>query len=231
MQYIIIIAILIFLLILLAILFDFNLKKIKELGNDKVLDEMVRRFPSNKQICQYILNKLGNNHTKIKENKDSKTSLYLIFNDTISIANINDTYTRVQTIAHECLHSIQNKKILWFNFIFSNICIITYLAVFILTILGIIKNGMLWIAIILILTLISYIIRSYLEMDAMIKARYLAKEYMEKNKLTSQGNINIILKNYDKLNDLGIKAICFALISKEIVKITLYCLICFIKIG
>ena len=45
--------------------------------SNKVLDEMVRRFPSNLQICQYILNKLGNNHTKIKEEKESKTSLYL----------------------------------------------------------------------------------------------------------------------------------------------------------
>ena len=104
MQYIIIIVILVAVLALLAIIASFNLKRIKKLGHDKVLDELVRRFPSNIQICQYILNKLGNKHTKIKEAKDSQTSLYLVANDTISIANINDTYTRVQTIAHECLH-------------------------------------------------------------------------------------------------------------------------------
>ena len=149
MQYIIIIVILIAVLALLAIVASFDLKKIKKLGNDKVLDELVRRFPSNIQICQYILNKLGNKHTKIKEAKDSQTSLYLIANDTISIANINNTYTRVQTIAHECLHSMQSKKMLWFNFIYSNIFIIAYLAIIILTLTKIIKNGMLFVAILL----------------------------------------------------------------------------------
>lgn len=230
MQYIIIIATLILMLVILAILSDFNLKKIKELGNDKVLDEMVRRFPSNKQICQYILNKLGNNHTKIKENTENETSLYLIFNDTISIANISNTYTRVQTIAHECLHSIQDKKILWFNFIYSNICIIAYILIYALTIFGVIKNGMLFLGILLIMTIIFYFVRSYLEMEAMIKARYLAKEYIESNKLTSKGNIEIIVKQYDKLNNLGVKATCYSLLSKEIIKIILYCLICFIFI-
>ena len=37
-------------------------------------------------------------------------SLYIVATNTILISNIKDTFTRVQTIAHECLHSIQNKK-------------------------------------------------------------------------------------------------------------------------
>lgn len=230
MQYIIVIAILVIVLITLAIVSSFNLKKIKQLGNDKVLDEMVRRFPSNIQICQYILKKIGNNHTKIKEEKESETSLYLIANDTISIANINNTYTRVQTIAHECLHSIQDKKMLWFNFIYSNIFIISYIAIIICTIFGVIKNGIFWNAVILIMTIVFYFIRSMLEIDAMLKARYLAKEYMEENKLTSKGNIEIIVKEYDKLNDLGVKATCYLLISGQIVKIIVYSIICIIFI-
>ena len=195
-----------------------------------MLDEMVRRFPSNIQICQYILKKIGNNHTKIKEEKESETSLYLIANDTISIANINNTYTRVQTIAHECLHSIQDKKMLWFNFIYSNIFIISYIAIIICTIFGVIKNGIFWNAVILIMTIVFYFIRSMLEIDAMLKARYLAKEYMEENKLTSKGNIEIIVKEYDKLNDLGVKATCYLLISGQIVKIIVYSIICIIFI-
>ena len=184
MQYIIIIVILVAVLALLAIIASFNLKKIKELGHDKVLDELVRRFPSNIQICQYILNKLGNKHTKIKEAKDSQTSLYLVANDTISIANINDTYTRVQTIAHECLHSMQSKKMLWFNFVYSNIFIIAYLAIIVLTITKVITNGMLFVSILLIMTIIYFFIRSILEIDAMLNAKYLAKEYIVENKLT-----------------------------------------------
>ena len=226
MQYIIIIVILIAVLALLAIIASFNLKKLKKLGNDKVLDELVRRFPSNIQICQYILNKLGNKHTKIKEAKNSQTSLYLIANDTISIANINNTYTRVQTIAHECLHSMQSKKMLWFNFIFSNIFIIAYLVVIILTITKIIKNGMMFIAILLIMTIIYFFIRAILEIDAMLNAKYLAKEYIEENKLTSRGNIDIIVKKYTKINDLGVKATCYFLSFTQITKIIMYCAVC-----
>ena len=228
MQYIILIAILVIVLITLAIISSFNLKKIKQRGNDKVLDEMVRRFPSNIQICQYILKKIGNNHTKIKEEKESETSLYLIANDTISIANINNTYTRVQTIAHECLHSIQDKKMLWFNFIYSNIFIVSYIVIIICTIFGVIKNGMFWNAVILIMTIVFYFIRSMLEIDAMLKARYLAKEYMEENKLTSKGNIEIIVKEYDKLNDLGVKATCYSLLSSQLVKIIVYNIVCMV---
>lgn len=228
MQYLVLSAILVIILVLLAIITNFNLKKIKVMGNDKVLDEMVRRFPSNIQICQYILKKLGNNHTKIKEEKESETSLYLIANDTISIANINNTYTRIQTIAHECLHSIQNKKMLWFNFIYSNIFIISYIAIIICTIFGVIKNGMFWNAVILVMTIVFYFIRSMLEIDAMLKARYLAKEYMEENKLTSKGNIEIIVKEYDKLNDLGVKATCYSLLSGQLVKIIVYNIVCMV---
>lgn len=228
MQYIIIVAILVIVLVVLGIICSFNLKKIKQIGNDKVLDELVRRFPSNIQICQYILKKIGNNHTKIKEEKESETSLYLIANDTISIANINDTYTRVQTIAHECLHSIQDKKMLWFNFIYSNIFILSYIIIVLCTIFGVIKNGMFWNVILLVMTIIFYFIRSMLEIDAMLKAKFLAKEYMEENKLTSKGNIEIIVKEYDKLNNLGVKATCFSLLFSQVVKIIIYNVVCIV---
>ena len=231
MQYIIIIVILVAVLALLAIIASFNFKKIKELGHDKVLDELVRRFPSNIQICQYILNKLGNKHTKIKEAKDSQTSLYLVANDTISIANINDTYTRVQTIAHECLHSMQSKKMLWFNFVYSNIFIIAYLAIIVLTISKVITNGMLFVSILLIMTIIYFFIRSILEIDAMLNAKYLAKEYIVENKLTSKGNLEIIMKKYTEINDLGVKATCFSLLLTQTIKIIIYCAICAIFIA
>ncbi len=230
MQYIILCMVLIATIIILALITNFNIKKIKELGNDKVLDELVKRFPSNIEICEYMLNKLQNKHTKIVEKKDSQANLYLIINDTISIANIDNTYTRVQTIAHECLHSIQNKVMLWFNFIYSNIHIILYLIIVLLTIFGVIKNGLFWITILTIMALIFYFVRSELEIDAMLKARFLAKEYIQQNKLTSEGNIELIIKKYDKLNDLGVKATCFTLISGQLIKIAIYCIICFFVI-
>ena len=103
-----------FVIIVVYLVFEVNMKKIKKEGNNKKLDELESRFPENEEICKTILKKLGNEKVKIKENEDkeNKTSLYVAISDTIFIANIKDTYTRIQTIAHECLHSIQNKRTL-----------------------------------------------------------------------------------------------------------------------
>ena len=48
---------------------------------------------------------------------------------------------------------------------------------------------MMFIAIFLILSLIYYAVRVFLENDAMIKARYLAKSYMEEKRLSSKEEI------------------------------------------
>ena len=82
-------------------------KKSKKIAENKELDELSNSFPENIEICKSILDKLGNSDVQIKEEKESKTSLYIVVNNTISIANIRDSYTRIQTIAHECIHSIQ----------------------------------------------------------------------------------------------------------------------------
>ena len=129
---------------------------------------------------------------------------------------------RVQTIAHECLHSIQNKKILLFNFIYSNIYIIYFLAVLILTIFGKITHTALQTNILMILGFIYYIIRSYLETDAMIKAEYLAKEYMEETDKLTKEEIEIIIKNYKKVNQKGIQIVNFSLLISVISKVVIY---------
>ena len=120
---------------------------------------------------------------------------------------------------------------LWFNFIYSNIFIIAYLAIIILTLTKIIKNGMLFVSILLIMTIIYFFTRSILEIDAMLNAKYLAKEYIEENKLTSKGNIEIIVKKYTEINDLGIKATCYSLLLTQIIKIIIYCAVCAIFIA
>ncbi len=98
-------------------------------------------------------------------------SLYIVATNTILISNIKDTFTRVQTIAHECLHSIQNiKRMVMFNYIYSNIYIIYFIVLLVLALFGKIKNMLLHVSILTILGFIYYIIRSYLETDAMIKS-------------------------------------------------------------
>lgn len=226
MDFIVISLICIIFLILLAIILEFNIKKVKELGENKELNDITKDFPENIEICNCILKKLNNTTVKVKEDKDSKTSLYVVVGDTITIANIRDSYTRIQTIAHECVHSIQNKKMLWFNFIYTNLYIIYFLAIILLTLFKVIHNLHIFLCVLIIGGMIQYFIRSMLETEAMIKARYIAKEYMEETKICSKEICDEIVEQYDKLNNAGIKLVNYDILLKDIIKIIVYCLIC-----
>ena len=99
-------------------------------------------------------------------------------------------------------------------------------------ILGILKflpNKMIFLIILIIGGYIYYFIRSYLENDAMIKARFLAKEYIEQKKLISKEEIDEIVKGFDELNNIGIKAINYKLFLNTIIKVIIFCLICIIR--
>lgn len=216
------------LLIILGIIFELNVKKIKEIGENKELDNLTKAFPDNIEICNKILDKLGNKNVKIKEDKESKTSLYVVINNTITIANIKDSFTRIQTIAHECIHSTQSKKMLWFNFIFTNIYILYFLIIVILALLKVNVDETLLLAILILMGSVQYCIRSMLETDAMIKARFVAKEYLEEEQICSKEQINIIVNEYDKLNNMGIKLVNFDIIARNIVKVIIYSLLCLI---
>lgn len=216
------------LLIILGIIFELNVKKIKEIGENKELDNLTKAFPDNIEICNKILDKLGNKNVKIKEDKESKTSLYVVINNTITIANIKDSFTRIQTIAHECIHSTQSKKMIWFNFIFTNIYILYFLIIVILALLKVNVDEMLLLAILILMGSVQYCIRSMLETDAMIKARFVAKEYLEEEQICSKEQINIIVNEYDKLNNMGIKLVNFDIIARNIVKVIIYSLLCLI---
>ena len=216
------------LLIILGIIFELNVKKIKEIGENKELDNLTKAFPDNIEICNKILDKLGNKNVKIKEDKESKTSLYVVINNTITIANIKDSFTRIQTIAHECIHSTQSKKMIWFNFIFTNIYILYFLIIVILALLKVNVDETLLLAILILMGSVQYCIRSMLETDAMIKARFVAKEYLEEEQICSKEQINIIVNEYDKLNNMGIKLVNFDIIARNIVKVIIYSLLCLI---
>ena len=107
----------------------------------------------------------------------------------------------------------------------SNIYIIYFLAVLILTIFGKIKHTALQINILIILGFIYYIIRSYLETDAMTRAPYIAKEYMQKNGTLSKEEIKTVITNYEVLNKIGIPMTNFALLTKMFSKVMIYCVI------
>lgn len=222
-----------------------NIKKIKELGYDKNLNNIANKFPANKEICESILEKLDNKTVKIEENTESKASLYIAATNKIIIANIKDTFTRIQTIAHECLHSVQNRKILLFNFIFSNIYILYFIISLILILFNVGKEYFnIYIQVYVLLTLIYIGIRMYLENEAMSKAIYVAKEYMEEYK-NSQNlkqeeknnskkieikdeDINKLVKGFDEINKIGIPFTNFYLITLCLLKIIILCIIALI---
>ena len=227
MEFIILIFFLMIICLITRYIFDVNLKKLKQLAENKELDEIVEKYPKNADICKEYLKKLNNEEVKIEENKDSNSTLYLVMSNKIFIANLKNNYTRIQTIAHECLHSIQSKKMLWFNFIFSNVYILYFLIICILAIFKMLPFNMLFLSIFLIFGMLYYAVRIYLENDAMTKARFLAKEYMQEKDISSQEEIDKVIQKYDEINDIGIKATNYQFFQNIVIK-TIILLIIFI---
>ena len=230
MGHMIILAILIITVILVKIIFKINEKEIKNIAeNNKELDEIVKKYPSNIEICKSILKKLNNEKVKIQEDKEANNCLYIAVSDKILIANMRESFTRIQTIAHECLHSVQDRRILLFNFIYSCFYVTLFYVAILLGIFKLIQSKILFITIYIIFSYIYYFVRSYLENDAMIKARFLAKEYMEDVKISDKKEIEKIVSEYDKLNNLGIKTVNYSLFTNTIFRTIILALIFLIR--
>lgn len=231
MEFIIVAIIVVISLIIIKIIFDVNYKKIKEITQDeksKQLDELTKKYPENEQICKWYLKKLNNENVEIEVNEGKENCLYIALTNKILIANVRNSYTRIQTIAHECLHSVQGKKILMSNFLFSNIYLLYFLLISVFSIFKILPYKMLFLVILVFLSMIYLLIRNFLENDAMIKARYLSKEYMENVKISTQEEIELIISQYDKINPYGIKATNYHLFLNSCIKILLFLIICII---
>ena len=135
---------------------------------------------------------------------------------------MKNNYSRIQTIAHECLHSCQDRTLLLFNFIFSNINMIYFFVISILTVFKVINNQMLQIAILMLFTLIKFSVRSFLEIDAMTRSKFLAKEYMEKKNLCTQDEKKTLLKEYEKINKIGIPFVIDNLLTSGLLSVLIY---------
>lgn len=222
MIYVWIIGICFVILLFLKVILGVNVKQIKELAKNQELDNLTNLFPENIQIARSMLKMLDNTNVKIEEEKESKTCLYLISSNKIIIANIADTYTRIQTIAHECLHSVQDKKLLWTQYLISNCYLFYFVIIIALSIFHVIVNPLIYILILAIIGMIQYIIKSILEMDAMIKAKYLAKQYLKENNIGNKEERKKLIQAYDELNKPGIPAVNYTLIRSVIIKIMIY---------
>lgn len=226
MELLIILIIIIITQIILKIVLKTNKKEIMKIAENESLNARTQELPNNVVICKEILKKLNNEKVKVEE-EEKTNCFYFIATDKIILNKDKKFFTRIQTIAHECVHSIQNKNVLWFNYIFTNLLNLFWLVITILTVVGVIKNYILFVSIMLILAMVFYVIRSYLEIEAMTKAKYIAKEYLEEHNVKETKKI---IEEYEKINNIGIKYTCYKLISSKLYLIILYIIICLIKL-
>lgn len=226
MELLIILIIIIITQIILKIVLKTNKKEIMKIAENESLNARTQELPNNVVICKEILKKLNNEKVKVEE-EERTNCFYFIATDKIILNKDKKFFTRIQTIAHECVHSIQNKNVLWFNYIFTNLLNLFWLVITILTVVGVIKNYILFVSIMLILAMVFYVIRSYLEIEAMTKAKYIAKEYLEEHNVKETKKIT---EEYEKINNIGIKYTCYKLISSKLYLIILYIIICLIKL-
>ena len=204
MEAIVVVALMLVSIVLFKFIFKIDFKKIEPLKENKELEELTDKFPENVQVAKEMLEMLGNSKVKIEEAKNTQTSLYIAVTDKISIADMKNNYARIQTIAHECLHSVQDRRLLLFNFIFSNIIILYWLTIAILTITKVIQNTFVPMFVLLLLTTIKFAVRGFLEIDAMTKSRYLAEKYNKSKNIITEKETEQLLERYDEINKLGV---------------------------
>ena len=192
-------------IIIIYSMMKLNIKESEKIALDEELNLIAKKIPENIEICKTILKELGNETTKIEEDEKSDATLYIAIQDKISIGNTHGSFTRIQTMAHECLHSIQDKKMLLFNFIYSNIYLLYFIITCIFVIIKKMNNVMLYSNIFLILSFIYYVVRVFLENDAMIKAEFIADEYIDKQKEVSEEEKQKLFNGFKKLNKQLIK--------------------------
>lgn len=212
-------------LILLKFFLNIDFKTIKklEIRSSEDLEKISNKFLTDEQICKDILEKLKNNsNVKIKNEPEYTSCLYTVFNNTITIGKFKQNYMKLQTIAHECIHSCQSKITLWANFILTNIYLIYFVVITILTFFNKLPYTNVHAIILIFLSFIQYVIRNTLETGAMTRARFVAKEYIEEKEILNKDEKDKLLEEYDKINNIGIPFMNYYTISMNIIKIMIF---------
>lgn len=141
--------------------------------------EIVDKLPENKIMCKEILEIVNNDATNIILDNQTNSSYYVFLNDTIYLSDKEQNksgFSRVCLIAHECIHSIQNKAIQYINFVLSNLEILSFILLTIFAFLKMISVPLIYAY--LAICVLSIVIRSVLEIDAIKRAIPLSKKYM-----------------------------------------------------
>lgn len=215
-------------LILLKFCLNINYKDIKVLktidSNDD-LNGLSSKFPKDEQICNNILTMFNKKDVKIKLESEYESCLYTIFNNTITIGKFKQNYMKIQTIAHECVHACQRKRLLWSNFIISNTYYFYFVIILMLALLNKLQYSNIHSLVLIFLSIIQYILRFSLENEAMIKARYVAEKYIEEYGILTKDEKNKLLIQYDRVNSIGVPLMNYNIISLNIIIVLIFSII------
>lgn len=172
--------------VLLTILFYYvfsNKVPKEEPIHDKEVSPVLEKIGDNVSLTKAILKFIGNEKTIVEQNPDEKAKISffqpvknkIIIRPTGDIGDIS----RLIHVSHECVHSVQPKKLLMAHFILSNIQLIYFIGIFayffytnsveIKTILLVIQ---------LILFLGTIFIRLVLEQDASYRSINVATDFL-----------------------------------------------------
>ena len=82
--------------------------------------------------------------------------------------------------------------------------------------------------ILILIQLVSFVVRSYLETDAMIRAEYIAKDYIKSKKILKNDDEQKVINTYKEVNKIGIKLYNYIIITKKVFSIIIFLLIAMI---
>lgn len=164
---------------------------------DKILQK------KQEEICKEILNLVNNDKVNVEIEKYNKNSLYVFLNNTMYISNKTNSKksieeqnkSKVLVIAHECAHSIQPKVLQIINFVLANLEMILFIIAIIARIFfrkyDILVNSY------TVISLLSIVIRWYLEMNATINSVKITNKYMLQNDV-DKTSIKELIRYYKK---------------------------------
>ena len=112
-----------------------------------------------------------------------------------------------------------------YRLFFPNLLNLFFIVLIILKLFNII-NEMVWIAIFILTGVVYYIVRSYLENDAMVKAKYVAEDYMKSSNLLTDEEITHVLNKYEEINKIGVKLYLYRLILEVLIRTLIFSIIC-----
>lgn len=199
-----------------------NIKVLKKNSKEKYnIENIISKLPSSDMMAKFILNMLNNKRTKYIFDEDIKGNYYVYLSDTIYLSNKQNSkknYERLCVISHECVHSIQPKVIQNLNFIFSNLELIMFVILVVLSFFKITSIHAFYGY--LVINIIGLIFRLVLEMWATFKAPKIARNYLKQIN-TVKEDVETVYNTYSSLTKLLTPLFIIKLVFFKIVRIAI----------